>query len=54
MPKLPKILKELVEVEYSSDTLAKLQAADLIYKIIPLSKIEFEERKKLKGEAIIE
>lgn len=53
MPKLSKLLKDLVEVEYNPCTLSKLQAGDYIYKIIPLQKNEFDQRKKLKDDELV-
>lgn len=54
LPRVSKLLRELVEIEFNPYTLAKLQAGEFIYKIIPISSKEHEQRSKLKGEELIE
>ncbi len=51
---LPKIIKELVDIEYNPYTLAILGAADFVYKIIPLNDYQYEKRNKLKKKYKIE
>lgn len=54
MKRLPKLLEDLVSIEYNPYTLAALNAAEHIYKIIQLSDYEYEKRNRLKNPERIE
>lgn len=48
MIQMPKLLKELVEIDYKPITLANIDGAEKIYKIIPLDDLEYKKRQDLK------